>query len=177
MNKLLSLPILGLMMAAAPAFAMPVPPTTGLMSVNISATLPQSCAFDSSNSKTTYVLSNDSRTDSGKIAYSCNYIGTPTVTITSANGGLTPDSKAVANGAALVPYQLVFGDRATANGAQGGMISGSFTQAVSSQTDALGWTSTAAANQAVNPTFAIYLTNPMTVAGSYSDTVTITIAP
>lgn len=175
MKKLFALSVLAVAAAAAPAVAAPIDGST--ISVAVDASLAKACAFDSGNSTSSLTLGNDARDANGTVAYSCNYIGTPVVTITSANGALAPSDESAEWGAKPVDYQIVYGDRASQNSGSAGLFASQFVDGVSSITDQLGWTSTSAPNETVSPTLSLYLTRPITIAGDYSDTLTFTIAP
>jgi hypothetical protein len=174
MKKIFSLSVLALAAAATPAFA-----ADSTVQVTVDAELAKACAFDSGSSETSLTLSNDLRDANGSITYSCNYIGTPLVTLTSANGALAPDEESVELGAVPVPYQIRFGDDAELNSGNIGLAASAFVGGIASDTDTSdgGWTHSTTPNEPVSPNLAIYLTNPIKIAGSYSDTLTCSIAP
>lgn len=173
MKKLLSLSAVALAAVATPALAAP-----SSVDVSVSAQLAKACAFNGGVSDTSMTLGNDQRYDSGVVAYSCNYIGTPVVTIVSLNGALAPDAASATAGAVPVPYQVRYGDSAAANSGDDGLFASQFTGGgINSTSDVNGWTSTTVPNQLVSPLLAIYLTNPIAIAGNYSDTLTFSIAP
>ena len=94
------------------------------------------------------------------VTVNCNYGGSASVTFSSANAGN------MAAGSNTVPYKLI--------------VSGSgspFSTGVSLATDQTwnGWPAVANADQ--TRSLSVQLDSPATVAGDYSDTITVTVAP
>lgn len=139
---------------AAPAMAA----TT--IDIPLSGTLPKACdisaflngPFDALNLTSTAVQGAES------LSVNCNYGGSASVTFTSANAG------ALKSGANSVPYNLV--------------VSGSpFSAGVSLATPQT-WTGfPASANSNQTRSLSVQLTNPASVAGTYTDTITAAVTP
>lgn len=168
MKKILSLSVLALAAAAAPAQAA----TSQSVEVAVDATLDNFCFFDTGNDSLT--LSNTARDDSTVVQYECNFIGSPTLKVQSLRGGLYPDSTAVSNGASIaspVVYKVAFGNSVTT------ASSGTDSSAITTAAIVAGTNATTAANTATDATLALNLSNLLQYAGSYSDTLTVTIAP
>lgn len=101
----------------------------------------------------------------GDFTYQCNFVGSPTLTFTSLNGG-------VVNGAYSSDYGIYLNDAPASGTPSVDWLQASGTPAVY-----FGITSTVAPNTPTSPSFAVALTEPLEVAGLYSDTLTISIAP
>ncbi|MCE9523489.1 MAG: hypothetical protein K8S25_13785 [Alphaproteobacteria bacterium] len=109
----------------------------------------------------------------GLFEYECNFEGSPTFTFTSANGGVETTD----NGGGIADYGIFLNDQTPAalsvplpsdwqpaSGATAGVVYGSISLS-------------APPNTTITPYFSVGLTQPLPVAGSYSDTLTIDIAP
>lgn len=166
MKKILSISILALAAAAAPAQAA----TDQQVTVNVDASLAQRCFFGTAVSSLT--LSNTSKNATGVINYECNFIGSPTVTVLSTNGGLKPDATAAFNGATTVDYKIAFGNSVTsaASGTNASTLTGTAAGVVGSNAVTTSNTQTAA-------TLALNLPTDLLYAGAYADVLTISIAP
>lgn len=105
----------------------------------------------------------------GLLEYQCNFEGNPTFTFTSANGGVETTD----NGGALVDYGIWVND-----GAPVGVPSG-WLQASTALVPQVypGISFSAPPNSTITPFFSVGLSAALPVAGSYSDTLTIDIAP
>jgi len=170
MKKILSISVLALAAAAAPAQAATSTPQS--VDVTVNASLANFCFFDTGND--TLTLSNTARDTSTVIQYECNFIGSPTLKVQSLRGGLYPDATAVANGASTgspVVYKVAFGNSVTT------AASGTNSNTITTAAIVSGSNATTAANTATNATLALNLSNLLQYAGSYSDTLTVSIAP
>jgi spore coat protein U-like protein len=103
------------------------------------------------------------------LTYQCNFEGSPTFTFTSLNGGVYTTE----NGTALADYGIYVNDVAP-----GGLPS-SWLQASTATTPQVfpGISFSAPPNTPINPYFSVGLTQPLPVAGVYTDTLTVSIAP
>lgn len=166
---------------AAAVLAVPVPAAAQsaapAVDVAIGASHPRTCEFRPNAFGISLTLSNDVPNADDRLPYSCNYIGTPVVTITSANGGLAPDTASRALGATTVDYQIAFGDDVGPRGGRFGRSASDFLAGVTSPTGPGAWTVTTAPNVRVRPRLSLHLPSPILIAGDYSDTLSITIAP
>lgn len=165
MKKILSISVLALAAAAAPAQAA----TDQQVVVNVDASLAQRCFFNSAVSNLT--LSNTAKDTNGLIKYECNFIGSPTVTVLSTNGGLKPDTIAATNGATTVDYKIAFGNGVTT------AASGTLASALTTAGAVTGTNATTASNTQTSATLALNLPTDLLYAGAYADVLTVTIAP
>ncbi|MBB4613417.1 hypothetical protein [Novosphingobium taihuense] len=165
MKKILSLSILALVAAAAPAQAA----TDQQVTVNVDASLAQRCFFGTAVSNLT--LSNTAPNTTGTINYECNFIGSPTVTVASTNGGLKPDATAAFNGATTVDYKIAFGNGVTS------ATSGTNASTLSTAASVVGTNAVTASNTQTAATLALNLPSNLLYAGAYADVLTFTIAP
>lgn len=145
-------------LTAAPAFA------ADSVSTTINASLDPTC--DITSHSPTLTLGAVDEVVPGVFSYQCNFIGDPTFTFTSANGGV----KTTENGEATATYGIYLND-APVSGAPSTWLQSSATPVSYSVSTSL------TPNTTVSPNFAVALTQALTVAGSYSDTLTISIAP
>lgn len=144
--------------------------------VVVDASLAPSCSFGlmSASGLNVLTLSNENRSASMTVPYSCNFVGNPTVTIASQSGGLMPNQTASANGAAnVLSYRIRFGDAATPTSGMAGLGASTFVGGLSSNE----WVATTVANNTNFPILALYLDDTLQIAGSYSDVLTFTVAP
>lgn len=174
MKKSLFLAAVIVALPTAPAFAQDADTS---LAVSLGASLPKSCEFKRNASLVDVTLSNEVPDAADRVAYSCNYIGTPVVTITSLNGGLAPDQASVALGARKVDYQIAFGDNVTVTGGASGRLASEFLTGVSSPDGPGAWTRSTAPNERMRPRLSLHLTRPIEIAGDYSDTLSFSIAP
>lgn len=107
--------------------------------------------------------------ENGEFTYQCNFVGSPTLTFTSANGGMiNPD-----NGTDNVDYGIYLNDvdygntpstSLKASESQGGYVFNNITTTTMANTD-------------VSPIFKVGPLDSFDVAGTYEDVLTIDIAP
>lgn len=136
-------------------------------SVQITATQAQSCTINDGG--TSSALDLGTTVDApiaGTFSYQCNFVGAPTLTFTSTSGGVT-------DGSNTYDYGIYLNDAAP------GSPPSTWLQASASTSGFpfTGITTTTAPNTAVTPYFSVGLSEEITVAGSYADTLTIDIAP
>jgi len=109
---------------------------------------------------------------SGVFLYQCNFVGgNTTLRFTSANGG-------VKNGVSLANYGIFLNDQTPA--ALGAPSPTQWLQASNALAPGVPFSNISVptqANQLRQPYFYVGLTQPVTVAGTYTDTLTITISP
>jgi hypothetical protein len=105
----------------------------------------------------------------GVLEYECNFEGSPTFTFTSLNGGVATAE----NGGGLADYGIYVNDSAP-----GGPPS-TWLQASAATTPQVypGISFSAPPNSTIAPYFSVGLTSALPVAGVYTDTLTVTIAP
>lgn len=106
----------------------------------------------------------------GDFAYQCNFVGSPTLTFISANGGLIN----TANGGDEVDYGIYLNDTPAAQSPSGALRASNATGAGFSFGNI---TTTTVPNQDVTPFFQVGPLGPFAVAGLYEDVLTIEIAP
>jgi spore coat protein U-like protein len=159
MRKFLSVATVLAAITASPALA------ADTASTQIDASLAPSCDITSQSSNLT--LGAVDEVVPGVFTYSCNFIGSPTLTFTSANGGVTTAE----NGGAQADYGVYLNDAAPSGAPS------SWLQASATPQSYTGITQSLAPNSSVSPSFAVGLSEALVVAGTYSDTLTITIAP
>lgn len=136
-------------------------------SVQITATQAQSCTINDGGTSTALDLGTTVDAPiAGTFSYQCNFVGSPTLTFTSASGGVT-------DGSYTYDYGIYLNDTAPASPPSGWL------QASAAQSGAVynNITTTTAPNSAVTPYFSVGLSEAIDVAGSYADTLTIDIAP
>ena len=139
----------------------------GSAEVAINAELAKECKITASSSSIT--LTNNKVPVAGQFEYSCNFTGSPTLTFASANGGV----KTTSGDAAAADYGIYLNDTAYTNDTATWLKA---SEATTAQTfDDI--TTTDAPNTTKSPSFAVALLEDLTVAGTYSDTLTITVAP
>jgi hypothetical protein len=139
----------------------------GSADVAINASLAPKCTISASSSALT--LTSDKAPVAGTFEYSCNFVGSPTMTFTSLNGGVATTE----NGTAKADYGIYLNDTAYTGDTSSWLKA---SQAATTQTYN-GITTTVTPNTTVTPSFAVALLDTLTVAGTYSDTLTITVAP
>lgn len=151
---------------AGAAHAAPVGTT-----VEVSATLPALCTFASPSQSVQ--LDNAKKSYLGTLSYTCNFDGTVYAYISADKGKLTSTTDSTNT----VGYSLLFGDTAYpvedwASAADFGP--GGFANNVRSR-DAVGLGVQAGSSHETN--FGVALLQDLTKAGTYTDTITITVAP
>ena len=149
-------------LAAAPAFA------ADNATVAVTASLAPVCDITSVSS--TLALGAPEEDVPGTFTYTCNFEGAPTFTFQSANGGV----KTTENGGATVSYGIYLNDNAPSS-PPSAWLQASAAQAAPVAYN--GISTSFPANSSVAPEFHVGLSSALPVAGSYSDTLTITIAP
>lgn len=105
----------------------------------------------------------------GTLTYQCNFIGYPTFTFTSANGGVETTD----NGGGIADYGIYVNDAAP------GSPPSTWLQASAATSGAIypAISFSAPANTPISPYFQVGLSEALPVAGSYSDILTVDIAP
>jgi spore coat protein U-like protein len=137
-------------------------------SVQITATQQDSCQIDSMSSSLD--LGNVVDTPVvGDFQYRCTFVGSPQLTFTSANGGVETSS----NGGATADYGIYLNDAAPSSPPSTWLQASAATGGVTYTNI----TTTVAPNTTVAPSFQVGLTQPLTVSGTYTDTLTVDIAP
>lgn len=130
--------------------------------IQLQGTLPKSCEvtafvngpFDALNMSSTAIQGAES------LSPVCNYGGTLSVTFNSANQGVM---KTAANGGASVPYSLTV---------SGGLLNNA---SLATPQTVSNWP--AVVNAAQTRSLSVTLGAAATVAGSYTDTITVSVAP
>jgi len=140
--------------------------------IEINASLDEDCQITDSSASLTHGAVDEYVP--GVFTYECNFIGAPQFTFDSANDGVMTTE----NGGATVDYGIylndipAFGTPSTfwlkASDTPAGYGPGGPGPVIST---------TVSPNVSVSPSFAVALIEPLTVAGEYSDLLTITIAP
>jgi spore coat protein U-like protein len=165
MRKLLITAAIAAAAAATPALA------SNTTSTVVNAALAQSCTIDSVSPSLT--LGAVDAAVPGEFKYTCNFIGQPTVTIQSANGGV----KTSDNGDATADYGVWVNDSAPSGAPSGwAQASALIGPGVSFGPDS-GFLSSAAPNVQNSPYLSVALTTALPHAGNYTDTLTFTINP
>jgi hypothetical protein len=138
-------------------------------SENVEITAEQAPLCDITNISSNIPLAGVDVAVAGVLQYECNFVGSPTFTFTSANGGVAT----LENGGGVADYGIYVNDVAP-----GGPPS-SWLQASAATTPQVypGISFSAPANTTISPFFSVGLTQALPVAGSYSDTLTVDIAP
>jgi hypothetical protein len=134
-------------------------------SVEITATQEETCQINAGTS-TTIALGDVDEPIAGTFEYECNFVGSPHLTFTSANGGVT-------NGSDVADYGIYLNDVAPASPPSAWLQASASTSGAEFD----GITSTTAANTNTTTNFSVGLTEPLPVAGDYSDTLTIDLVP
>jgi len=140
----------------------------GSSQTQITATSQQTCQINAQSA----VLDLGSVVDvpvAGSFVYQCNFVGAPQFTFTSANGGV----KTSENNGGLANYGIYLNDTAPST-APSAWLQASATTGGAAFT---GISTTTAPNAPVSPSFSVGLSQALPVAGAYSDTLTIAIAP
>jgi hypothetical protein len=106
----------------------------------------------------------------GEFTYQCNFVGSPTLTFASLNGGLLNPS----NGTDLVDYGIYLNDAPAAQSPSGSLLASNSTGGGFSYSNI---TATTLPNQDVSPFFQVGPLDSFDVAGVYEDVLTISIAP
>jgi len=137
----------------------------GSASIEINADNPQNCVVVASSA--TITLGAFDTGVPGTFQYQCNFVGQPTLTFTSANGGVVTAE----NGGGSATYGIYLNDAAPGGPPSTWLQSNTTPQSYPNIT-----TSTPA-NTVISPVFQVGLTGALPVAGHYSDTLTIDIVP
>ena len=146
-------------LVASPAFA------AGQTQTIVTGTLEQSCTV-SAPATQTFNPASTALQQVGTVSYQCNFVGNASLRMWSQNGGtvIAPASAANGNTAQSRTYGTIFDGTALAqlpNAATGPAIVRAVT----------------AANTAQTGTTSIQLSSAATVAGTYTDTIFVSIAP
>ena len=135
-------------------------------SVQITASQEETCTINAASTSDSIELGAVDEAVAGVFEYQCNFVGAPTLTFTSTNGGVT-------NGSDTADYGIYLNDTAPssapstwlqASAATGGVVFNNIT-------------ATTAANTNTPTNFSVGLTEALPVAGDYSDTLTIDLVP
>jgi spore coat protein U-like protein len=161
MKKLFTAAAFAAAMTGTPAFA-------EAEDLAITGLLEKACVI--STLSNTVTLQNDSRTVTANLNYSCNFLGAPSVTLKSANGGV----KTTENGGATQAYAVWLNDAASPTDYATWIQSGDMLAGVTSTSWVSGSTTP---NTTMIPVIRFRLLNSLKVAGTYEDTVTVTIEP
>jgi hypothetical protein len=135
-------------------------------SVAITATQEETCTINDATTSSALVLGAVDEPVVGTFEYECNFVGSPTLTFTSANGGVT-------NGSETADYGIYLNDSPPS------VPPSSWLQASTATSGAVynNITSTTAPNTNTSTNFQVALTEALPVAGDYADTLTIDLVP
>jgi hypothetical protein len=123
--------------------------------VQLSSTVVKNCTITSGGN---IALSTTGAPENGSFTTDCNFsLANLTISMTSANGGLKNTDENV-----TVPYDVIYNSQ---------------TKLSSTLTTAQAFTAEPAGGAAVVRNFVVDLATPLTVGGSYADTLTISVAP
>jgi hypothetical protein len=150
------------MFAASPAMA------SATSQTQVDATLAPACNILSSSASITLGAKDEQK--NGTFSYRCNFVGSPTITIKSDNGGVKYSG---ANGESLKDYGVYVNDTDASS------VPSSWAQASSmtSGYDFTGISTSAPANTDITPFFHVGLSQDLDLAGTYNDVLTFTINP
>lgn len=167
-----------LLLASATLLAATSPTFAASTTIDVNASQPAVCEIVANSGS--IPLAGYNVAVSGNFQYKCNFIGDPTFNFKSAYGGV----KTTENGGATATYGIFLNDDTPAVAGYPAPInwlqsSGATGPGVTYFGGALnsGISSSTTPNSVVTPVFELGLTGPLTVAGYYSDTLTITITP
>jgi hypothetical protein len=164
MRNLLITAAVAALVSAAPAFA------GNTKATEVNASLPATCSIIEQSASLT--LGAVGEAVPGSFQYTCNFIGSPALTFSSANGGVyNPE-----NGKSTKKYGIYLNDAAPSVSPSSWLQSSATPQAYPSP-DTGNITTSNPANVTVSPHFEVALTEALDVAGTYTDTLTISIAP
>jgi hypothetical protein len=108
----------------------------------------------------------------GDFSYTCNFVGSPALTFSSANQGVHTDE----NGGSTKAYAIYLNDAAPSVPPSAWLKSSATPQAYPDASNG-NITTSNPANETVTPHFLVALSEALDVAGQYSDTLTISINP
>jgi spore coat protein U-like protein len=134
----------------------------------VTAVNPPSCTITNQSSNLDLGVVVDAAVN-GAFSYTCNFDGSPSFTFASLNGGVYTGE----NGTATADYGIYLNDAAYSSAPSSWLRASASTGTGTT----MGGISTTVHNAGSSPVFALGLAAPLPVAGSYSDTLTITIAP
>jgi len=137
--------------------------------IALSAENPRECHITSYDSAIALTPAVDTYV-SGNFQYQCNFVGSPTLTFSSANGGLV-------NGTYKSDYGIYLNDAAVSGVPSSWQQASTTPKSYGDGGDYGAITGTTAPNTVTTPNFAVGLSQPLEVAGTYTDTLTISIAP
>lgn len=133
--------------------------------VAIDAFQAQTCDITASSSNISLAALNVAV--SGVFQYQCNFVGNPTLNFVSGFGGV----KTTENGGGIATYGIYLNDNLPGGPPNTWLQSNATPQSYPAIT------LSAPANTTISPTFQVGLTQALPVAGTYSDTLTISITP
>jgi hypothetical protein len=136
-------------------------------SVEITATQEETCTINASSTSSSIALGAVDEAVAGVFEYQCNFVGSPTLTFTSTNGG-------VSNGTDIADYGIYLNDTAPSSAPSTWLQASAATGSGAVYNNI---TSTTAANTNTPTNFSVGLTEALPVAGDYSDTLTIDLVP
>lgn len=166
MRKLIVTAAIAAAALASPAYA------SNSAQTEVNASLAQSCAI--SNVSPSLTLGGLDVPVQGAFTYSCNFTGQPSITIQSANGGVaTVDN----NNTYKVNYGVWVNDAAPSSAPSAWAQASNLTGPGQTFGPSSGFLTTTAPNAPQNPYYYVGRTSPITVAGTYTDTLTFTINP
>ncbi len=142
---------------------------SGSSQTQITATNPQNCQINSASPSIDLGTVVNVAVP-GTFTYQCNFQGAPTLTFQSANGGVSTAQ----NGGGLANYGIYLNDAAPGSPPSTWLQASAATGAGAVYN---GITTELTANAAVSPVFQVGLSQTLPVAGTYADTLTISIAP
>lgn len=134
----------------------------GTTNVQITASQVATCEIVAVS--TTLALTTVDASVPGNFQYKCNFDGQPTISFASANGG-------VKNGAYTSKYGIYLNDAAPVSPPSAWLQSNLTPQSYNNITNST------PPNTIITPSFAVGLTEPLAVAGNYTDQLTISITP
>jgi hypothetical protein len=170
MRKILfaTVAVLGLA-AASSSFA------AGNAATQINASLLQACVIDAQ----TPSVDISTGVANPTFTYQCNFTGSPTLSFTSANGGVV--KPAGADAAITAPYGIYLNTAAPSGTPSSWLQSTVANGGPGSSYGPAGGnpaiTATTAPNTQTTPYFSVGLDTPLSVAGTYTDTLTVSITP
>ena len=165
MRKLLITAAIAATAAATPALA------SNTTSTVVNAALAQSCTIDSASPSLT--LGAVDAPVAGEFKYTCNFIGQPSVTIQSANAGVTTTD----NNGGFANYGVYINDVDASSAPSSWIQASALAGAGQTFGPSSGFLNSTAPNVQNSPHFYVGLTTALPVAGNYTDTLTFTINP
>lgn len=167
MRKLLTTAALAALASATPAFA------ADQNATQVNASAAPVCKVTAQSTSLTLAAVDEAV--EGVFKYTCNFVGSPVLTFTSANGGV----KTAENGGSTSDYGIYLNDAPYTSYPISQWLKASQSTGGVSYAGNGGPSITVSnpANQEVTASFALALRQPLAVAGSYSDTLTINVNP